>query len=73
MCRYSESVKRDFLRALVVYNYAHPCDIYTVNKCEDNVRDSTELSKNEMNANFSHKDFIFSLTKKRMEFGCFIF
>ena len=45
MCHYSDSVKRDFLRALVVQDCAHPCDIYTVNKCEDNVRDSTEHLK----------------------------
>ena len=64
MIHYSDSVKCDSLRALVVENFAHPCDIDTLNKCEDHVWNGTQLSKNEMNANMSHKDFIRSLRVK---------
>ena len=55
---YSDSVRRDFLRALAVQNVAHPCDIYTLNKCEDKVQDGTNLDIHEMNANMSHNDFM---------------
>ena len=67
--RYSDSVKRDFLRALSVENTAHPCDIFTLNKCEDNVRQGSHLSCNEMNANI----FYNFIKMQKMTFGCSIF
>ena len=65
ICNYSDSVKRDFLRALAVEIFAHPCDIYTLNKYEDNVRHGEQLSTKEINANMSHKDFLCSLRHKK--------
>ena len=52
---------------MTVENFAHPCDIYTLNKCEDNVRHGEQLSTNEMNANMSHKDFLCSLRRKKWD------
>ena len=56
-CHYSDIVKRDFLRAFTILKFFHPCDIYTLNKCEDKAQYSTTLNINEINVNISHTDF----------------
>ena len=59
--QYSDSVKSDFLGALVVVNIVFPCDIYTLNNCEAKVRDGINLFTNVMNHNTCHKDVISKL------------
>ena len=58
---YSDSVKRDFLKELVVEYVVFPCNIYTLNNYEDKVRYGINLSTNEMNHDTRHKDFVSKL------------
>ena len=45
----SASVKRDFLRCIILENLCSPCDVHSVTVCSDYIRNVDNLSEFEMN------------------------
>ena len=64
LTEYSTSVKRDFLRGLLLEDMFHPCRVHTVTLCMDSIRDSINGSPYELNCNVCSRDFVMKLLSK---------
>ena len=55
---YSTSIKRDFLRGLLMKDMYNPCRVYSLTICTDSIRDSFNLSPHEIICNACSRDFV---------------
>ena len=66
--KYSDSVKRDFLRCMFLENLCSPCDIYSTNVCTDDIRSGDNLSEFEKNESASSRKFVQNLYDSSWQF-----
>ena len=66
MKQYNESMKRDFLKGLVLQDICYPCNVYSVTMCRDDLRNSSNSGDFELNANASGRGFVKLLRKKKI-------
>ena len=64
---YSPAIMSDFLRAIVLENMFHPCKVYTVTICNDEVRNAEYLGNDAINCNINDRAFLTEIRNKRWQ------